>query len=55
MDYYTGEFLVKAYPKGNSDLTIDFVQYLQAQSPEQRLVVIWDGASYHRSPTDAAI
>jgi transposase len=43
------EFLVKAYPKGNSDHTIEFLQYLQAQSPGQRLVVIWDGASYHRS------
>ena len=49
VDYHTGEFLVKAYPKGNSDHTIEFLQYLQVQSPEQRLVVIWDGASYHRS------
>lgn len=49
VDYHTGEFLVKAYPKGNSDHTIEFLQYLQAQSPGQRLVVIWDGASYHRS------
>ena len=49
VDYYTGEFLVKAYPKGNSDHTIEFLQYLQTQSPEQRLLVICSGASYHRS------
>ncbi len=49
VDYHTGEFLVKADPKGNSDHTIDFLQYLQAQSPGQRLLVVWDGASYHRS------
>ena len=46
---YTGEFLVIAYPKGNCDHTIEFLQYLQSQSPGQRLIVIWDGASYHRS------
>jgi len=49
VDYHSGEFLLKAYPKGNTDHTIDFLQYLQAQSPEQRLLVVWDGASYHRS------
>lgn len=41
VDYHTGEFLVKAYPQGNCDLKIEFQQYLQAQSPEQRLVVVW--------------
>jgi len=49
VDYHTGEFLVKAYPKGNCEHTIDFLQYLQDQSPRQRLGVVWDGASYHRS------
>ena len=29
VDYHTGEFLIKAYPKGNSDQTIEFLQYLQ--------------------------
>ncbi len=41
--------IVKPYAKGNSDLKIEFLQFLQAQSPGQRLVVVWDGASYHRS------
>lgn len=29
--------------------TISFLDYLQAQRPSQRIAIIWDGASYHRS------
>jgi len=29
--------------------TIDYLRYLLDQSPNQRLLVFWDGASYHRS------
>ena len=49
LNYCTREFLVKAYPKGNSEFTIEFLQYLKAQYPQRRLALFWDGASYHRS------
>lgn len=49
LDYFTREFLIQAYPTGNSQHTITFLNYLQAQRPGQRIAVIWDGASYHRS------
>ena len=49
LNYHPGAFLVKAYPKGNSDSTTEFLKYLQVNYPEQRLAVFWDGASYHRS------
>ncbi len=49
VDYHSGEFLIKAYPKGNSDLKIEFLKYLLTQSPGQRLVIICSGATYHRS------
>lgn len=49
VDYLTGEVLVKGLPKGNSEHTVTFLNYLQQQSPNQQLVLIWDGASYHRS------
>jgi len=49
VDYLTGEVLVKGLPKGNSEHTVTFLNYLQHQSPNQQLVLIWDGASYHRS------
>lgn len=34
---------------GNSKNTIDYLQYLLADSPDQQLLIFWDGASYHRS------
>ena len=49
LDYFNHEFLVQAYPQGNSEHTISFLKYLQAQRPHQRIAIIWDGASYHRS------
>jgi hypothetical protein len=30
---------------------MSFLQYLQAQSSNQRLLILCDGASYHRSQT----
>lgn len=44
----TGEMLIQAYPKGNSEYTVEFLAYLQQQYPDKRLVIIWDGASYHK-------
>ncbi len=49
LNYYTQEFLVKPYKKGDSKETIAFVEYLLAQFPKRRIALIWDGASYHRS------
>ncbi len=45
LNYRTREFLVQAYPKGNSEFTIEFLKYLKAQYPQQRLALFWDGAS----------
>lgn len=49
LNYHTKEFLVQSYDRGNWEQTIAFLQYLQQQCPNQRIAVIWDGASYHRS------
>lgn len=48
-DYHTKQFYVQAYDAGNTDNTIAFLQYLQALDEQARLLIIWDGASYHRS------
>lgn len=32
---------------GNSKNTIDYLQYLLADSPDQQLLIFWDSASYH--------
>jgi transposase len=49
VDYLEQTLLLKAYDAGNSENTIDYLRYLLTQSPNQRLLIFWDGASYHRS------
>jgi transposase len=49
VNYATHEFILKAYPTGNTEHTIDFLKVLRRLHPNKQLVLIWDGASYHRS------
>jgi transposase len=50
VNLYTQECLIQTYEKGNSESTIAFLKYLQEQYPlATQIVMIWDGASYHRS------
>lgn len=49
VDYLERQLLLKRYDAGNSKNTIDYLRYLLSQSPNQRLLIFWDGASYHRS------
>lgn len=49
LNYYTQEFLIKPYNRGDSSSAIAFVKYLISQYPKSRIALIWDGASYHRS------
>lgn len=53
LDYVTGQVIAKPYPNGNTENTIKFVQelireYINLQQAEQ-IIIIWDGALYHRS------
>ena len=45
MMYLLDTNTVSDYLKGNSGV----LKYLQAQYPQSRIALIWDGASYHRS------
>ncbi len=49
VDYVEKKILLKPYDKGNSKNTIDYLHYLISESPNQRLLIFWDGATYHRS------
>ncbi|WP_038298175.1 IS630 family transposase [[Scytonema hofmanni] UTEX B 1581] len=49
IDYLQGELILKTYDAGNSKNTIDYLRYLLDESPNQQLLIFWDGASYHRS------
>ena len=48
LNYQTKKFLIKAYDKADSEATVNFVKYLRKQCPGQQIVLIWDGASYHK-------
>lgn len=45
----TGALHVVPFDAGNTEWTIVFLGFLQDQYPDARLIVCWDGASYHRS------
>lgn len=42
-------FHIHPYEHGNSSCTILYLDHLRSLYPDKRLVIIWDGASYHRS------
>lgn len=45
VDYILGELVLRVYDAGNSKNTIDYLEYLLVNSPNQRLLIFWDGAS----------
>jgi len=49
VDYFSGEFFLKAYPQGNGKYTVSFLKELRADLGDTKLMMIWDGASYHKS------
>jgi transposase len=54
--YNEGEVRLWPYPRANGEHTIEVLRRLRAEWPDRQLVVLWDGASYHRAGTvrDAA-
>ena len=37
------------YPRANGEHTIDVLRRLRAEHPDRALIVLWDGAPYHRA------
>jgi transposase len=48
IDLLSKRLLLQAHAAGNTTCTIAYLQFLQQQFPDQRLLLLWDGASYHR-------
>ena len=44
----TQEFIVVPYQRGNGENTVKFVEEINSRHPDQEILLIWDGASYHR-------
>lgn len=47
LNLYNKEFFVIPHEQGNGANTVKFMQYLRALHADKRLMLIWDGASYH--------
>lgn len=45
----TGQVKVKNYQQGNTENTIAFIEALREEYSGSQIIIIWDGASYHRS------
>ena len=37
------------YPRANGEHTIEVLRRLRAEAPDRTLIVLWDGAPYHRA------
>ncbi len=44
-----GECYVSPHEKGDSKCTIEYIQYLREKLENKKLLIYWDGASYHKS------
>jgi hypothetical protein len=47
--YNEGEVRLWPYARANAGHTIDVLQRLRAEWPDQPLILLWDGAPYHRA------
>src|SRR4051795_4766683 len=47
--YNEGEVRLWPYPRANGDHTIAVLQRLRAEAPDRKLILLWDGAPYHRA------
>lgn len=49
LDLLSKQVLIEAHSAGNTANTLAYLKFLKAQFPQQRLLLLWDGASYHRA------
>ena len=49
MDCVTGELILSPSERANGEHTVEFVERLRAARPGCRILLVWDGASYHRA------
>ena len=48
LNWFNHEFVLEPYDSGNGLNTVEFIKYLRIKYAGSRIVLIWDGASYHR-------
>ena len=47
--YNEGQVRLWPYPRANGEHTVDVLRRLRAEVPDRELIVLWDGAPYHRA------
>ena len=48
LNYQNQQFHVQSHPSGDGKSTVKFIKYLQDKYKGRRIILIWDGASYHK-------
>lgn len=48
LNFVSREFHMKAFEAGNGHNTVAYLQWLRQLYPGQKLLLLWDGATYHR-------
>jgi transposase len=48
VDLFTQTFHLKPFPAGKGDYTVAYLRWILDQYPGQQIIILWDGASYHR-------
>src|SRR4051794_41869106 len=49
--YNEGQVRIWPYPRASGEYTVDVLRRLRETIPAGKLIVIWDGAPYHRAGT----
>jgi len=49
VNLYTHQFHLQALAAGNGEHTVTYLKWCQSLYPGKKLLLIWDGATYHRS------
>lgn len=44
----TGEFFISPQKKGDGENTVKYIEFLREKLGDKKILIIWDGASYHR-------
>jgi transposase len=48
LNFVTHQLHLQAFPAGNAQHTQEYLQWLMELYPGKKLLVVWDGATYHR-------
>ena len=48
LNYQSKEFHVQSNPSGDGKSTVKFIKYLQHKYKNPKIILIWEGASYHK-------